>query len=114
MIAHYFTATEDYPPGAFCGQAVATGRPECGSEQQAAKRLLADRPWQVVFSCSCDPRISVDFAEMKIYTKTGDAGDTGLFGGGRVQTDDPRVEAYGDVDELNGVIGMARGAARQL
>jgi cob(I)alamin adenosyltransferase len=45
---------------------------------------------------------------MKIYTKTGDAGDTGLFGGGRVQKDDPRVEAYGDVDELNAVIGMAR------
>jgi len=45
---------------------------------------------------------------MKIYTKTGDSGDTGLFGGGRVQKDDPRVEAYGDVDELNAVIGMAR------
>ena len=45
---------------------------------------------------------------MKIYTKTGDAGHTGLFGGGRVPKDDPRVEAYGDVDELNAVIGMAR------
>jgi cob(I)alamin adenosyltransferase len=45
---------------------------------------------------------------MRIYTKTGDAGDTGLFGGGRVQKDDPRVEAYGDVDELNAVIGMVR------
>jgi cob(I)alamin adenosyltransferase len=45
---------------------------------------------------------------MKIYTKTGDAGDTGLFGGGRVQKDDPRVEAYGDVDELNAVLGLAR------
>ena len=45
---------------------------------------------------------------MKIYTKTGDAGDTGLFGGGRVPKDDPRVEAYGDVDELNAVLGMAR------
>ena len=45
---------------------------------------------------------------MKIYTKTGDAGDTGLFGGGRVSKDDPRVEAYGDVDELNAVLGMAR------
>ena len=45
---------------------------------------------------------------MKIYTKTGDAGDTGLFGGGRVPKDDPRVEAYGDVDELNAVIGLAR------
>src|SRR3982750_2499561 len=45
---------------------------------------------------------------MKIYTKTGDAGDTGLFGGGRVPKDDPRVEAYGDVDELNAVLGLAR------
>lgn len=45
---------------------------------------------------------------MKIYTKTGDAGDTGLFGGGRVSKDDPRVEAYGDVDELNAVLGAAR------
>jgi cob(I)alamin adenosyltransferase len=45
---------------------------------------------------------------MKIYTKTGDTGDTGLFGGGRVPKDDPRVVAYGDVDELNAVIGMAR------
>ncbi|HEX9309471.1 MAG TPA: cob(I)yrinic acid a,c-diamide adenosyltransferase [Gemmatimonadaceae bacterium] len=52
--------------------------------------------------------ISVTFPAMKIYTKTGDAGDTGLFGGGRVPKDDPRVEAYGDVDELNAVIGMAR------
>src|SRR5512146_334889 len=45
---------------------------------------------------------------MKIYTKTGDAGDTGLFGGGRVPKNHPRVEAYGDVDELNSVIGFAR------
>jgi cob(I)alamin adenosyltransferase len=45
---------------------------------------------------------------MKIYTKTGDAGSTGLFGGGRVSKDDARVQAYGDVDELNAVIGMAR------
>jgi cob(I)alamin adenosyltransferase len=45
---------------------------------------------------------------MKIYTKTGDKGDTGLFGGGRVPKDHPRVEAYGDVDELNAVLGWAR------
>ena len=45
---------------------------------------------------------------MKIYTKTGDTGQTGLFGGGRVSKDDLRVEAYGDVDELNAVLGMAR------
>jgi cob(I)alamin adenosyltransferase len=45
---------------------------------------------------------------MRIYTKTGDTGDTGLFGGGRVVKNHPRVEAYGEVDELNAVIGMAR------
>lgn len=44
----------------------------------------------------------------KIYTKTGDDGRTGLFGGGRVEKDHARVEAYGDVDELNAVIGAAR------
>ena len=45
---------------------------------------------------------------MKIYTRTGDSGDTGLFGGGRVPKHDPRVEAYGDVDELNAALGLAR------
>jgi len=45
---------------------------------------------------------------MRIYTRTGDDGDTGLFGGGRVTKDDPRVEAYGDVDELNASLGFAR------
>jgi cob(I)alamin adenosyltransferase len=45
---------------------------------------------------------------MPIYTKTGDSGQTGLFGGGRVPKDDPRVAAYGDVDELNSAIGMVR------
>jgi len=44
---------------------------------------------------------------MKIYTKTGDAGETGLFGGGRVPKDDPRVRAYGEVDEANAAIGFA-------
>jgi cob(I)alamin adenosyltransferase len=44
----------------------------------------------------------------KIYTKTGDQGETGLFGGGRVAKDDPRVDAYGEVDELNAVLGMVR------
>lgn len=44
----------------------------------------------------------------KIYTRTGDEGDTGLFGGGRVPKSHPRVDAYGDVDELNAAIGLAR------
>lgn len=45
---------------------------------------------------------------MRIYTRTGDTGDTGLFGGGRVPKSHPRVEAYGAVDELNAAIGLAR------
>ncbi len=45
---------------------------------------------------------------LKIYTKTGDEGDTGLFGGGRVPKDHPRGVAYGEIDELNATIGMAR------
>jgi cob(I)alamin adenosyltransferase len=43
-----------------------------------------------------------------IYTRSGDQGDTGLFGGGRVPKDDPRVDAYGEVDELNAAVGLAR------
>src|SRR5215204_4146366 len=50
---------------------------------------------------------------VKIYTGTGDEGDTGLFGGGRVPKDHPRVSAYGDVDELNSTLGLARAAADQ-
>ena len=45
---------------------------------------------------------------MKIYTKTGDAGETGLFGGPRVRKDNARIEAFGTVDELNSHLGMAR------
>jgi len=45
---------------------------------------------------------------MKIYTKTGDAGQTGLFGGARVSKASERVSAYGEIDELNSVIGLAR------
>ena len=47
---------------------------------------------------------------MKIYTRTGDAGDTSLFDGTRVRKNDPRVDTYGDVDELNAWLGFARAA----
>lgn len=45
---------------------------------------------------------------MKIYTRTGDDGTTGLFGGARVKKDSIRVEAYGTVDETNATLGRAR------
>ena len=45
---------------------------------------------------------------MKIYTKTGDAGETGLFGGPRVLKDHARIEAFGTVDELNSHLGIVR------
>lgn len=45
---------------------------------------------------------------MKIYTKTGDAGSTSLFGGKRVLKSDLRIDAYGTVDELNSWIGVLR------
>ncbi len=45
---------------------------------------------------------------MKIYTKTGDQGETGLFAGPRVRKDHPRIEAYGSVDELNSLLGVVR------
>jgi cob(I)alamin adenosyltransferase len=47
---------------------------------------------------------------MKIYTKSGDGGETGLFGGGRVRKSEARVEAYGEVDEANAAVGAARAA----
>lgn len=49
-----------------------------------------------------------DLYTMKIYTRTGDKGDTSLLGGSRVAKDDARIEAYGTVDELNSHIGLLR------
>jgi cob(I)alamin adenosyltransferase len=48
---------------------------------------------------------------VKIYTRTGDSGETALLGGKRVSKADPRVAAYGDVDELNAWLGFARAGA---
>ena len=47
---------------------------------------------------------------MKIYTRTGDGGETSLFDGTRTRKDDPRVDAYGEVDELNAWLGFVRAA----
>ena len=49
---------------------------------------------------------------MKIYTKTGDDGTTSLFDGTRVPKNDPRVEAYGDIDELNAYLGVVATAVK--
>lgn len=49
----------------------------------------------------------------RLYTRAGDRGETSLFGGRRVPKDDPRVAAYGTVDELNSVIGVAASFVRQ-
>jgi cob(I)alamin adenosyltransferase len=49
---------------------------------------------------------------VKIYTRTGDSGETGLFDGSRVSKADPRVDAYGEVDELNAWLGLARTPGR--
>ena len=43
---------------------------------------------------------------MKIYTRTGDTGDTGLAGGGRTEKDSPTMQAVGSVDELNAALGL--------
>lgn len=51
---------------------------------------------------------------MKIYTKTGDCGTTGLFAGPRVAKDHPRIEAYGAVDELSAALGVAISTLQQL
>ena len=49
---------------------------------------------------------------MKLYTRTGDDGTTGLFSGARVMKDDPRIEAYGTVDEVNACVGLVMAACR--
>jgi cob(I)alamin adenosyltransferase len=57
-----------------------------------------------------EPRIALN----RIYTRTGDAGQTGLVGGQRVAKDDLRIDSYGTVDELNAFIGLARSTVEEL
>ena len=54
-----------------------------------------------------DPHVGIS----KVYTKTGDQGETALVGGQRVPKDHPRIEAYGTVDELNAIVGITHGTA---
>jgi cob(I)alamin adenosyltransferase len=56
----------------------------------------------------CAPRVGPRLPRVKIYTRTGDDGTTGLLGPGRVSKADVRIEAYGTVDELNAAIGAVR------
>ena len=56
------------------------------------------------------PRLAIN----RVYTRQGDGGDTGLVGGQRVHKDSLRIEAYGTVDELNSVLGLARATTSQL
>jgi len=56
-----------------------------------------------------DPRVALN----RIYTKRGDTGETGLAGGQRVPKDSPRIEAYGTVDELNALLGVAYTSGEQ-
>src|SRR5436190_18148554 len=52
--------------------------------------------------------MSYIFDCVKLYTRTGDSGQTSLFDGTRVKKDDPRIDAYGEIDELNAWLGFAR------
>src|SRR6266498_1774806 len=57
-----------------------------------------------------DPRLAIN----RVYTRTGDSGETGLAGGQRVPKDGLRIEAYGTVDELNAFVGAARVSAEDV
>src|SRR4029077_5648972 len=57
-----------------------------------------------------DPRVAIN----RVYTRGGDKGETGLAGGQRIAKDAQRIEAYGTVDELNAVLGVARDTAEEL
>src|SRR5437867_11101676 len=60
------------------------------------------------------PRTASGSAGPRIYTRTGDRGETGLIGGRRVPKDHPRVEAYGAGDELNAHPGLVRGQTEDV
>ena len=78
---------------------------------RGGSRLVAQRPSGKDHRDRRDARhhSGGEATAMKIYTRTGDEGETGLFGGGRVSKAHPRVAAYGDVDELNAALGVGAG-----
>src|SRR5207245_10623361 len=79
----------------------AAGRERQGDDGRSAVQALAAHQASIL-SASSGGSLA------KIYTRRGDDGSTGLFGGPRVRKDDLRVSAYGDIDELNSALGLAR------
>ncbi len=73
-------------------------------EEASAGTLVLD----IMIVCPASWTDGEQDPKVKIYTKTGDDGITGLLGNRRVPKDDIRIEAYGTVDELNAVLGLAR------
>ena len=67
-----------------------------------------DTPASVTAAVAANSPKCVDNGAVRIYTRTGDGGETGLFDGTRVTKSDPRVSAYGEVDELNAWLGLVR------
>ena len=86
-----------------------------GNEQRCSRCVARERSNSVDSNCLSeqtfdDPRLALN----RIYTRTGDRGDTHLAGGQRVAKDDPRIECYGTVDELNALVGLARTTTEAL
>ncbi len=79
-------------------RAPADGSAREGCARGISKEPLNPEPWNL------EPSI---IQNVKLYTKTGDRGETSFLGGARVRKSDPRVEAYGAVDELNAFVGFA-------
>ncbi len=77
----------------------------CQLSYSRSRASMIARPRRGVIE-RIDCREEAPMSESKVYTRTGDEGQTGLFGGPRVSKDDIRLEAYGTVDELNSVLGV--------
>tara|TARA_R110002072_G_scaffold109160_1_gene236336 strand:- start:118150 stop:118977 length:828 start_codon:yes stop_codon:yes gene_type:complete len=83
-----------------CGQA------DCAKDETASTTGSDGRDSSVPLGACTRDRLRKDHPFMPIYTGTGDAGQTGLFGNRRVPKDDVRITAYGTIDELNSVLGL--------
>src|SRR5947209_10388622 len=81
-----------------------------GNARERSPRRLGSRRHKALITDYWFPMVYLS----RIYTKTGDAGDTGLGDGRRVPKDHPRVEAVGGVDELNSILGLLLAQAPDL